>query len=188
MSVLRPTPDPFLVGMEAGIDRAERGELLRATMEYVPPGEIRSDVRGVVGEPLELTRRLLERDAPSARFTELLTVAAIARATYGDDPLTESEIESYLEHSYSVIPKAFGELAGTLIVVGGGALAVARIEFEWAATQLDRAIQNGADGAAQLPPEYRPWPKAGEIAWMMGLACVPFAATAYTIAIWWAIT
>jgi hypothetical protein len=58
-------------------------------------------------------------------------------------------------------PKKLSAVVVTLIIVGGGALAFARIKFEWAATQLDRAIQDGADASHDLPPAYRRWPEGG---------------------------
>jgi hypothetical protein len=82
-------------------------------------------------------------------------------------------------------PKALSAVTGTLIVIGLGLLAVARIKFEWAATQLDRAIQDGEVTAdAPLPPELSAWPKGGEIAWLSGLVCVPVAALVWLAAVW----
>ena len=84
-------------------------------------------------------------------------------------------------------PKAFGAAVVTLIILGGGALATARIRFEWAATQLDRAIQDGADAHQQLPPEYQAWPNTAEVAWLIGLLCVPLAVLVYATAVWWTV-
>lgn len=84
-------------------------------------------------------------------------------------------------------PKALSALVVSLIILGGGALATARIKFEWAATQLDRAIQDGADASEDLPAEYQPWPDSGEVAWLIGLICVPVAGLAYTVAVWLAV-
>jgi hypothetical protein len=85
-------------------------------------------------------------------------------------------------------PEALTAAAATLIVVAGGALAKARIEFEWAATTLSRAIDDGADSDGPLAAEHEAWPNVGEIAWLTGLVCVPLAALFYIAAVWWAAT
>lgn len=84
-------------------------------------------------------------------------------------------------------PKALSAVAASLIILGGGALATARIKFEWAATQLDRAIQDGAGASDRLPDEYQPWPNTGEVAWVIGLMCVPVAGLVYAAAVWWTV-
>jgi hypothetical protein len=84
-------------------------------------------------------------------------------------------------------PKWLSAMTASLIIVGGGALAIARIKFEWAATQLERAIQDGVDPNQDLADEYQPWPNTGECAWLVGLMCVPVAGLFYAAAAWWAV-
>jgi hypothetical protein len=83
-------------------------------------------------------------------------------------------------------PKWLVAAAATLIILGGGALAIARIKFDWAATQLSRAIDDGTPTGTQLPAEFMGWPAVGEVAWLTGLLCVPVAALVYGAAVWWA--
>jgi hypothetical protein len=84
-------------------------------------------------------------------------------------------------------PGALNASTVSLVILGGGALAIARIRFEWAATQLDRAIQDGACANGQLPAQYEPWPNTGEVAWLVGRLCVPAAALVYAAAVWWTV-
>ncbi len=84
-------------------------------------------------------------------------------------------------------PRAILGAVASLIVVGGGSLATARIQFDWAATELSRAIEDGAAANAPLPAALADWPKLGEVAWLGGLLCVPAAAIAYLVAMWLAI-
>jgi hypothetical protein len=84
-------------------------------------------------------------------------------------------------------PKVLNAVTATLIVLGVAALATARIKFEWQATQLDRAIQDGTNPGEELPSKHQPWPNAGEVAWLTGLVCVPVAGCIYVAAVWWAI-
>jgi hypothetical protein len=82
-------------------------------------------------------------------------------------------------------PADLGATTATLIILGFGALAMARIDFEWTATQLDRAIEDGKNGTDSLLPADAKWPTTGEIAWRVGLVIVPLAALVYLITIWW---
>jgi hypothetical protein len=92
--------DAFLSGVEAGIARAERYDLRIDRPEELTPERENWERLG------EFTRGLLERAEASDRFIELfaemLSVASIARYAYSDPVLTESDIESYLEHSYLI--------------------------------------------------------------------------------------
>jgi hypothetical protein len=84
-------------------------------------------------------------------------------------------------------PKALTATAGTLIVLAGTALAYARVNFEWAATKLSRAIEDGTSAAADLPQEDQGWPTGAEGAWYVGLLFAPLAGLVYLAAIWWAV-
>jgi hypothetical protein len=84
-------------------------------------------------------------------------------------------------------PKALSAATVSLIILGGGALATARIRFEWQATLLRRAIEDGTDPGKRLMCTLQPWPNFAEIAWMIGLVCVPVAGLVYAAAVWWAI-
>jgi hypothetical protein len=75
----------------------------------------------------------------------------------------------------------------TLIILGGGALGLARAKFEWAAVQLERAIKDGADASSDLPRDRRPWPNWGEFFYLTGLCCLVFAPLVYAAAVWWAV-
>jgi len=81
-------------------------------------------------------------------------------------------------------PKSLVAAAATLIILGGGALATARVKFDWAATQLSRALDDGTNTGAQLPAAHEAWPAVGEVAWLTGLLCVPIAALVYCAAVW----
>jgi hypothetical protein len=97
--------DPFLRGVQAGVVRAARRDLLQGVDPELPYLNPELIFREVVSEypTLEMTRGLLGRET-SGRFTELfaemVTVAVIARRAYGDPALTELEIESYLQQSH----------------------------------------------------------------------------------------
>jgi hypothetical protein len=84
-------------------------------------------------------------------------------------------------------PKVLSAVAVTLIILGGAALAYARISFEWAGTQLSRAIDDGTDQDAKLDDKYVPWPVGAELAWYVGLLLAPAAALIYASAVWWTV-
>jgi hypothetical protein len=84
-------------------------------------------------------------------------------------------------------PAALTASAATLIIVGGAALAWARIKFEWAATQVDRAIEDGAKPSDALPTTLRTWPEFAELVYYVGILSVPLAGLVYLAAVWWAV-
>jgi hypothetical protein len=98
-------------------------------------------------------------------------------------------------------PVALTAAAATLILFGAGILALARVQFEWAATVLERAIDEGTRAlpeghqrlaCAATPDEFLPqslasWPKLGEVCWVTGFFCVPLAACVYLTAVWWVV-
>jgi hypothetical protein len=66
-----------------------------------------STVRPLIEETLQIARQHLEAEEASERFTELfaeiVTVAAVARHTYHDPPLSDHDIESYEQQSSSFL-------------------------------------------------------------------------------------
>ena len=97
-----PVGDPAESGVEAGISRAARHGLT-IEIAYVNGAPRYPDELSL---PLTFTRALLESGEASERFCELfaevLSVAAIARYSYGDAPLTESAVREYLNHSSDI--------------------------------------------------------------------------------------
>lgn len=85
-------------------------------------------------------------------------------------------------------PKELNAIVATLIILGVGALATARVRFEWFGTQLERAIEDGTNPDDGLPTELRPWPDVAEVAWVTGLLSVPAAGLVYLAAVWYAST
>ena len=85
-------------------------------------------------------------------------------------------------------PRTLRVLVVVAVILAGGALAQARIKFQWAATTLDRAIQDGGGSeiSNQDLPEgtSRAWPTRAERYWNAGRACVVVAAALYVAAVW----
>ena len=70
----------------------------------------------------------------------------------------------------SSAPALVARLVPTLVLVGGASLALARVRFEWAATQLKRLIEDGKYRLEdQLPEEHRSWPCCAEFCWLIEL-------------------
>ena len=82
-------------------------------------------------------------------------------------------------------PQWLNSGVGTLAVVGAGVLSLARIKFEWGATQLQRAIDDGTDGSTALPDAYKSWPKVGEVAWILGFLIVLAGGLLYLAGVWY---
>jgi hypothetical protein len=111
----RNSPDAsqaFFVGLQAGVARAARHNLV----EPAPPSDIGplrwwtppladAGAAPEFGSSVRYTHDLLISSASSARFNELfgemLATATIARHAYGDRPLEDPEISTYLEQSFS---------------------------------------------------------------------------------------
>jgi hypothetical protein len=101
MAVIEPSMSgDFLAGLQAGLERADRHGL------RTPPDTDAVVAAGELPEALARAQELLSRGEASGRFTELfaemVTVAVAARDTYGDEPLTAQQVDTYLEHSYSI--------------------------------------------------------------------------------------
>lgn len=110
MAWIGPTSgDPFSAGVRAGLDRAGRHDDLRESVDSLEallseaPGP--PEGAGDFGEAWEWSLGFTQREGISGRFTELfaemLTVALIARHAYREPALTASQIESYLNDSYT---------------------------------------------------------------------------------------
>lgn len=95
--------DPFLVGVLAGVARAERHNL--RPVDVQPELFVQEHVQNVLGEPVALARRCIERQEASERFTEffgeMVAVATLARHAYGEAALSEAEMEAYLAQAFS---------------------------------------------------------------------------------------
>ena len=76
-------------------------------------------------------------------------------------------------------PAAIVAVIPTLLVLAGGALAYARVGFEWAAHQLPTEAAN-ADAAPQ-----KGWPEFAEFMYLAALLLVASAAVVYLVAFWW---
>ena len=86
-------------------------------------------------------------------------------------------------------PRAFGGAVATLVVVSGAALAWARVNFEWAATTVQRKLDDGdLQSGSELPEELRPWPRLAELCWKLGRWALAGAALAFVVAVWYAAT
>jgi hypothetical protein len=95
------------------------------------------------------------------------------------------------------VPELLTALLMTCLVVAGGFLALARVGFEWAATQISRRLKDGPDpaptvpedqqieSAATLPTELNAWPRFAEAMWRGSLLLTVAAAAAYLVAAWW---
>jgi hypothetical protein len=107
MAVLEPPSNvAFSAGVQAGVARASRYGLearpdLLARLA-ADPVRLPDDVPEALAE----AKRLMSQSDVSDRFTELfaemVTVAVVSRHAYADAPLQASEIETYLDHSFSI--------------------------------------------------------------------------------------
>jgi hypothetical protein len=86
-------------------------------------------------------------------------------------------------------PRWLTATTATLIILGGAALAWARIQFEWNATRLARVVEDGDAGDKDdLPPDLAAWPRTGEIAWMGGIIAAILAGVSSLVTLWWGVT
>lgn len=85
------------------------------------------------------------------------------------------------------VPAIIPAIVPTLVVFGGGFLALARVQFEWAATQLERKIQDKTfQDEDALPDKLRGWPRFAEFCWLMELYLTIAGGIALLVLIWWA--
>jgi hypothetical protein len=113
-----PLRDPTALGVQAGLARAAGYRDLQPGVQALRqrltdrrgarPEGVAPITRGdehftsILNWSIEFRRRGQASERFTQLFTEMLTVAAIARRSYGDPVLTPREIESYLEQSYSL--------------------------------------------------------------------------------------
>lgn len=85
-------------------------------------------------------------------------------------------------------PKVFDGLVALLVIISGGSLAMARVEFEWASTKLKRDMSDKAiPPTATLAQTDRPWPKQSEFCWNLGRRAAATAAIVYLVAVWYVV-
>ena len=91
--------------------------------------------------------------------------------------------------SSEVVPAGLRALVITAIVVAGGSLAYARVNFEWQATLLKRKIEDGeaqaTDELSKLPRELQDWPNYPERAWSAALLAIIISSTFFLVNVWW---
>jgi len=86
----------------------------------------------------------------------------------------------------SGVPWYLPAIVPTLVVLGGGFLALARVQFEWAATQLRRKIEDGTSNRDDsLPGELQSWPRFAEFCWRMELYLTLASGVALLVLVWW---
>jgi hypothetical protein len=88
------------------------------------------------------------------------------------------------------VPAGLRALVITAIVVAGGSLAYARVNFEWQATLIKRKIEDGevqaTDELSKLPRELQGWPNYPERAWSAALLAIIISGTIFLVNVWWA--
>jgi hypothetical protein len=89
-------------------------------------------------------------------------------------------VGSYISgHSFD--PNWWTALIVGLLLLSAGALALARVAFEWEATKLCRAIQRGkAKRDTSLSGDLCDWPRE-EVLWRSGLYLIPIAAATFVV-------
>jgi hypothetical protein len=95
------------------------------------------------------------------------------------------------------VPSLLTALLMTSLVLAGGCLALARVGFEWAATEISRRLNAGTAPASTgpaakqiasadaLPSELEGWPRFAEAMWRAALLLTVVAALSYLVAAWW---
>jgi hypothetical protein len=86
------------------------------------------------------------------------------------------------------VPPVVTALILTLIVLSAGTLAIARVGFEWAATELERELHGQRSKERQkLPPERWNWPVIPELMWICYLYLVVLTGAGFLLAVWWSV-
>lgn len=78
------------------------------------------------------------------------------------------------------------QLLVTVVVFGGASLAFARVQFEWAATRLRRAVAaEPCLASSKLIDEVLPWPSGPERYWTGALVAILVTWVLVLLGIWW---
>ena len=87
------------------------------------------------------------------------------------------------------VPALLRAIVLTAIMLAGGCLAYARVSFEWAATRIERKIEDGevkkTDELDKLPEDMQRWPNEANWAWFAGLGAILVAAIGFLVGVWW---
>jgi hypothetical protein len=76
----------------------------------------------------------------------------------------------------------------TCLVLTGAFLALARVDFEWQATGIERDLQDGTVGKDDpLPASVQAWPRNAERWWNIGFGLIILAGLLFVTATWWAV-
>jgi hypothetical protein len=76
----------------------------------------------------------------------------------------------------------------TALLVSAGLLALARVGFEYAATQLQRDLDRGELKVdSELRGRRGRWPKHPEIYWRLSFWLLLAAAAGFLVAVWWSV-
>jgi hypothetical protein len=80
-------------------------------------------------------------------------------------------------------PALLSSIVTTLIVLGGGSLAMARVKFEWEATKITRRVQ---DGEIKVSDSIEGcWPENAELYWLTALSFIVLLGCLFIFAVWW---
>jgi purine-cytosine permease-like protein len=86
----------------------------------------------------------------------------------------------------SAAPTWLKALEITIIIIGGVFFGLARVKFEWAATQIKRKLADReVKGDAELSQEDGKWPRAAEVSWNFSLISLPIAGLGMALCFWW---
>jgi len=76
-------------------------------------------------------------------------------------------------------------IAITLIVVGAGTLAMARVGFEWKATIIERHLEDGTVKDTDAYPSDSAWPSQEEGWWTLALSLIILTGAVCLAVFWW---
>ena len=86
------------------------------------------------------------------------------------------------------VPPVVTAVILTLIVVSAGTLALARVGFEWAATELERELHGQPTKERQkLPQQHQDWPLQPELMWRCSFYSIILAAVGFLVGVWWSV-
>jgi len=85
--------------------------------------------------------------------------------------------------TFNNAPALFRGLEATAIIVGAAFFAVARVKFEWEATQIKRGVEDGDIWPTQVAPEE--WPEDAEACWFSLRFCVIAGGVIMLVCFWW---